>query len=505
MARKVLRKLDGYVRVSRVGGREGDSFVSPQLQRERIEAAARNAGAEIAEWHEDLDESGGNAERPGFVRALERVEAKETDGIVVAKLDRFARSVLDAQKALLRIDEAGGTFISAEDGFDSSTPMGRFAQTMLFAMAELELERVREGWTSARNVAARRGVHMAKAPTGYDRGDGGRLVPNTDAPVIAEAFQTRGRGANLSEVARLLDSHGVSPAARRGTPRGRWSSSSARAILANRVYLGEISASGVVNAHAHPAIVTLAEFEAAQKAIGHSVIRSTSAPALLAGILRCESCRHALKPKTLTGSTAKVYRCSRTHAGGTCPAPASIYASVAEPFVEQLLLEAAATTRPLRPEQLTNEIEQAERDVEAAQAELHAFATDEGILALGRDVFVAGLEARQARLDEAEARRRDLFAEDASTLPSTAQVRELWPTFTTAEKRLVLERAFDTIVVRPLGRVPVKQRLIPLYAGDGPNDLPGRGKRVPFGPFRLPTGTGMPGGEDGADSLLDAA
>jgi DNA invertase Pin-like site-specific DNA recombinase len=504
MARKVLRKLDGYVRVSRVGGREGDSFVSPQLQRERIEAAARNAGAEIVEWHEDLDESGGNAERPGFVRALERVEAKETDGIVVAKLDRFARSVLDAQKALVRIDEAGGTFISAEDGFDSSTPMGRFAQTMLFAMAELELERVREGWTSARTVAARRGVHMAKAPTGYERGEDGRLVPNDDAPAIAAAFQTRGRGANLSEVARLLDEHRVRPAARTKAPRGRWSSSSARAILGNRVYLGEIAAGGVVNTHAHPAIVTLAEFEAAQKARGHSVIRSNT-PALLAGILRCESCRHALKAKTLTGSNAKVYRCSRNHASGTCPAPATIYATVAEPYVEQLLLEAAKATRTLRPEQLTRKLEQAERAVEAAQAELHAFATDEGILALGRDVFVAGLEARQARLDEAETRRRDLFAEDASTLPSSTQVRELWPTFSTAEKRLVLERAFDAIVVRPLGRVPVEQRLIPVYAGQGPNDLPGRGKRVAFGPFRLPAGAGMSGGEDGADRILDAA
>jgi site-specific DNA recombinase len=504
MARKAVRRLDGYVRVSRVGGREGDSFVSPQLQRERIEAAARNAGAEIAEWHEDLDESGGNAERPGFVRALERVEAGETAGIVVAKLDRFARSVLDAQKALRRIDEAGGIFISAEDGFDSSTPMGRFAQTMLFAMAELELERVREGWTSARTVAARRGVHMAKAPTGYNRSKDGRLVPNADATTIAEAFRLRGRGANLSEVARLLDEHKVRPNARKSRA-GRWSSSSARALLANRVYLGEISAGGVVNAHAHPPIVTLAEFEAAQKARGHGVVRSLDSPALLAGILRCESCRHALKPKTLSGGRSKVYRCTRKHGSGTCPAPATIYASVAEPYVERLLLEAAKATRPLRPEQLTHKIEQAERDVESARAELHAFATDEGILALGRDVFVAGVEARQARLDEAETRRRDLFAENASTLPSIAQVRELWPTFTTAEKRLVLERAFDTIVVRPLGRVPVEQRLIPLYVGEGPKDLPGRGKRVPFGPFRLPAGPWVAGGEDQAGRLLDAA
>ncbi len=496
------RKLDGYVRVSRVGGREGDSFVSPQLQRDRIEAAARNAGAEIVVWHEDLDESGGNADRPGFVSALERVEAGETEGIVVSKLDRFARSVLDARKALQRIDDAGGVFISAEDGFDSSTPMGRFAQTMLFAMAELELERVREGWTSARAVAARRGVHMAKVPTGYDRGDDGRLTPNGDAATITEAFRARARGANLSEVARLLDDRKVTPASRKAD--GSWSSSSARALLANRVYLGEISSGDVVNAEAHPALVTLAEFEAAQKAKGHGVVRSVETGSLLAGILRCESCRHALKAKTITGSGAKVYRCSRVHASGTCPAPATIYATVADPYVERLLLDDSAG-RTYAPEQLTNEIEQAERDVDAARAELHAFAADEAILRVGREAYIAGLEARQTRLDHAEERRRGLYSEGAQQLPSGVQLRELWPTLTTAEKRLLLGSAFDAIVVRPLGRVPVEQRLIPLYTGEGPNDMPGRGKRVPFGPFRLPTGAGMTSSQDRADGVVEAA
>ena len=497
------RKLDGYVRVSRVGGREGDSFLSPQLQRDRIEAAARNAGAEIVDWHQDLDESGGNAERPGFVRALERIESGETEGVVVAKLDRFARSVLDARKALLRIEQAGGTFISAEDGFDSATPMGRFAQTMLFAMAELELERVREGWTSARSVAARRGVHMANAPTGYDRGDDGRLTPNRDAATVAEAFRARGQGANLSEVARLLDEQGVRPTWQK-TRGGRWSSSSARAILANRVYSGEISAEGVVNSGAHPPIVTLAEFEAAQKARGHSVTRDPNTIALLAGLLRCESCRHALKAKTITGTGAKVYRCSRVHSSGTCPAPATVYATVAEPYIERLLLEGGAE-RSYRPEQLTSEIEQAERDVDAARSELHAFASDEAIIAIGREVYIAGLEARQTRLDEAENRRRGLYADDAQALPSVAQLRDLWPTLTIPEKRRVLGSVFDLVVVRPLGRVPVQERLVPVHAGDGPADLPGRGKRVAFGPYQLPAGAGMTAREDAADRIVEAA
>jgi site-specific DNA recombinase len=67
LAPKTLaRRLDGYVRVSKVGGREGDSFISPQAQRERIDLAARNSGATIGEWFTDLDETGASSQRPGL-------------------------------------------------------------------------------------------------------------------------------------------------------------------------------------------------------------------------------------------------------------------------------------------------------------------------------------------------------------------------------------------------------------------------------------------------------
>src|SRR5439155_15952110 len=86
---KAGARLDGYVRVSRVAGREGDSFISPEVQREKIEACAKLHDAQIIEWHEELDESGAKRNRPKFQEALGRCERGETDGIVVAKLDRF--------------------------------------------------------------------------------------------------------------------------------------------------------------------------------------------------------------------------------------------------------------------------------------------------------------------------------------------------------------------------------------------------------------------------------
>lgn len=68
-------KLDGYIRVSRVGGRTGDAFISPGEQRERVRAWAKSQGHRIAKWHEDLDQPGSKADRPGLNAAMERIEA----------------------------------------------------------------------------------------------------------------------------------------------------------------------------------------------------------------------------------------------------------------------------------------------------------------------------------------------------------------------------------------------------------------------------------------------
>ena len=62
------RTADAYIRVSRVGGRTGEGFISPEVQRQRIQNWADASGVEILEWWEELDQSGGKRERPLFQR-----------------------------------------------------------------------------------------------------------------------------------------------------------------------------------------------------------------------------------------------------------------------------------------------------------------------------------------------------------------------------------------------------------------------------------------------------
>ena len=71
-----MERLDGYVRVSRVGGREGDSFISPRVQRQKIEAWAKLHDVVLGEVIEELDVSGGRApEERGLEKLLKRCES----------------------------------------------------------------------------------------------------------------------------------------------------------------------------------------------------------------------------------------------------------------------------------------------------------------------------------------------------------------------------------------------------------------------------------------------
>src|SRR3954452_23914078 len=153
------KRLDGYVRVSDVRGRSGPSFISPSLQRQRIAGYCKLYDARLVRVFEELDESGARPDRPLLMQAIERVEAGLSDGIIVAKLDRFGRSLRDALDHIDRIQAADGTFISVQDHFDLSTDHGRLVLRILLSFAEFERDRVASNWLDARRAAVARGIH----------------------------------------------------------------------------------------------------------------------------------------------------------------------------------------------------------------------------------------------------------------------------------------------------------------------------------------------------------
>jgi site-specific DNA recombinase len=448
--------VDGYIRVSRVAGREGESFIAPEVQRRKIAEWAKLHEVEVAQWWEELDQSGARRARPMFQRALERCEQRETGGIVVARLDRFARSAVDALESIKRLNDAGARLVSVEDNFDGSTPMGRFAIGILSLIAELELERIKESWSTAVSEAVKRGVHIsARVPAGYHKDESGRLVrAEPAATAIGDLFRRRAVGASWTELASFLEEQGVYPAT--GNP--HWSANGIAGLIKNPVYLGQARSGTVVNDSAHEPLVTQAEWDAAQggKTLLRSDGQSLAAQTLLKGIIRCAGCGHTLKIAgsldKKSGSRYPTYYCTGRYAKGHCAARATIRASLVDQYVEAEVLAAlAAEGGPLaQAVEASEQIEEAARKVADAEHELDLFVTNPQLLTtIGQDKFMQGVDARQRALDGA----RDELAElrSQSVLASEVTSGDLlaaWPELTTQERRRLLHGLLDRVVLK---------------------------------------------------------
>ena len=462
--------VDGYVRVSRVAGREGESFISPDVQRKKIETWSELHGVRIAQWWEELDQSGRRRDRPMFQEALRRCEAGETGGIVVARLDRFARSAVDALEAIKRLNEANARLVSVEDNFDGSTPMGRFAIGILTLIAELELERITENWSTAVREAVSRGVHIsATPPAGYKRDKDKRLVPvEPDASLIRDLFRRRANGEAWTALVDFLNQSGL----RSSKGSTSWSLTGVSSLVKNRVYLGEARSGSHVNPQAHEAIVTQAEFDAAQstRTLLQARDGSVASQALLGGLARCAGCGHTLKitgnSNRKTGTRYPIYYCVGRYAKGNCTARATIRASYLDNYVEQQVLQALRAEGGFLADavEASEQLAEAQRVLEQAEHELSLYLQTDLITTVGQDAFLAGVDARQVRLTEARELVEKLRSESALAEELTSgDLLAAWPQLELQEKRALLHGLLDRVVLRrAAGRgaqaAPVAQR-----------------------------------------------
>lgn len=476
-------KLDGYVRVSKVGKRKqaGESFISPEEQREKIEGWAKLRGVTIAHWEEDLDKPGPKLSRPGLDRIMGRIESGATEGIVVARLDRLSRAeVADALKLVARIVDCGGTLAAIDLGIDPTTVFGEFALTLMLALARMESRRKGETWLDSRTRAVDRGVHISgHTPTGYVRDGRKRLHPDPSKSwAVTEAFRMRAAGESWKTIADWLSEEGVATA--HGAP--MWTIATVRTVIRNRVYLGEARSGDLIKVGAHEPLIDEETWNAANRRRGVRHAPSGSTAGELSGILRCAGCSFALKPKigkTRHGKSRREYGCRPDKAAGRCPAPASVSARPVEAFVEERFF-ADYGDIIARFQKRSDERSQAEQGLVGARAELTA-ALDERLAdALGgpeSGAYLTTVRARREAIERLEARLAELD-DDPSILPNPSTLRELWPDLALQERRALISSAYDGIFLRRSSspREPAGDRLRFFATGTGP-PLPIRGQR----------------------------
>jgi DNA invertase Pin-like site-specific DNA recombinase len=447
-----MQTMDGYVRVSRVMGRDGDSYMSPTIQRDDIRRWAERADVRIGEWVEEQDVSGGKAIKDReLAKLIHRVERGQSQGVVVRTLDRFGRDSLDAAVNIKRLTDAGARLVAIHDGVDTG-PGGssKIALAVQLAIAEDYLDRVRLNWreTKRRNVEER-GLHTcATPPVGYVRRDeaeptyhDGALI--RDAKLVVEpvaaarvvrAFEMRAAGHTFAQVFRET---GI---------RGR--------AFTNAAYLGTATNGDFVREGAHEAIVTPELYAAAN--VRHRPRRpndgTLSAQALLSGLVKCAACGSKMWVRGKGRDGSAFYHCSKSKAGG-CPSPAASNCRMVDDHVLWLVAndpgsaDAASTA-----EQRFLEAQERVREGEADLDRLVAERGDLGLDAWRRMVVSAEAALDQARAALYELPDPGLPQGDVAWLDGRPVLLAAWDDLTMDEKRTHLRRYVGSVTVRSCGK-----------------------------------------------------
>jgi site-specific DNA recombinase len=497
--------IDGYIRVSRVGDRSGESYISPEIQRRALQSWAAEREIELVLHDPEENVSGATMDRPVFNRIMARIRAKHSGGIVVYKLDRFARTLVGGLTTLTELTERRALFASAtEPLFDFTTADGRIFLQINLMMAEYFRERTKESWQSSLEHAVSRGVHIAPdVPYGYSKDASKRLVPDSRAAFVRAAFERRAVGASFARIADWLNAE--APPRRDGRP---WAPASVERMIRRRVYLGVAHWGAQENRDAHPALVDQALWRSAQLRIqAYSKRRQDPDIALLHGIVRCAGCRFQMS-RALNksgGYRRQYYRCRVHRISGTCQAPAAVRADRGDgldAYVEavvcrELRRRAGSYVDVSDAEALAEALDKLERardDLEAMRRDTDARRRLGGLWLSFVEPLVEAAEDAEDRVEQLQ---RSQLSPSASGLTVDA-----YRSLERHERSAVLRAMIDCVFVRNVGgprgpqAVPIDGRRVRiLWRGQGPGDLPPAnraGAIVPWAGFENEPSPGMP-------------
>jgi len=288
---KVVRKLRCavYTRKSTEEGLEME-FNSLDAQREACEAYIASQKPEgwllIPEPYDDGGFSGGTLDRPALKRLLADIEDGRIDVVVVYKIDRLSRSLMDFAKLVEVFDRGGVTFVSVTQSFNTTTSMGRLTLNILLSFAQFEREVIGERIRDKIAASRKRGMWMGGfVPLGYEVRDRKLVINDAEAATVRMIFERFVEVGSATALARALAAEGVR------TRRGRLVDKGfLYKLLNNRVYIGDAVHKGTAYPGEHEAIITRALWDKV-----HAILRESprvragrtraATPALLKGLI----------------------------------------------------------------------------------------------------------------------------------------------------------------------------------------------------------------------------
>lgn len=344
-----------YTRKSHEEGLDQE-FNSLDAQRQSAEAyieSQRHEGWKLVrKRYDDAAFSGGTLERPALKALLADIQDGHIDCVVVYKVDRLSRSLLDFAKLINLFDEHGVSFVSVTQQFNTTSSMGRLTLNILLSFAQFEREIIGERIRDKKQATARMGKYVGGGPIfGLDVVDKKYVVNREEAKLVRDIFDRFEKLESCRKVAVSLNAEGFRTKLRATTKSGKqrggkpWRERSVYDLLTNRRYIGQVVHKGKAYPGEHEAIVPAEQFERVQKQLSanktythkHQVKRF----ALLRRMIRCGHCGSRVQP-TWTSKNASCqyhyYACTKKikEGYGQCPLPCLPAGQIETAVVDQL-------------------------------------------------------------------------------------------------------------------------------------------------------------------------
>jgi len=301
-------------------------FNSLDAQRESAEnyirAQQHEGWVALLDRYDDGACSGATVERPALQRLMNDVRAGRIDTIVVYKIDRFSRSLMDFARLVEELEQHDVSLVAVTQQFNTTTSMGRLTLNILLSFAQFEREVIAERIRDKIAAEKRRGKYLGgMPPLGYavDRDRKLLLVNPKEASLVRQIFRRYLQIGSVVALIKELNAAGHKTKSwttkkgihRPGIP---WAKNHVYRLLTNPLYIGLIKHKDKTYPGRHEAIIEKSLWDQVQTSLndngGHRARANTTrakTPAMLKGIIRCGQCGTTMGV-TFTKKRNRTYR-----------------------------------------------------------------------------------------------------------------------------------------------------------------------------------------------------
>ncbi|MCE2814325.1 MAG: recombinase family protein [Planctomycetaceae bacterium] len=307
-----------YTRKSHEEGLDQD-FNSLDAQRSAAEAFIQSQVHEgwklVPTRYDDGGFSGGNMDRPALNSLIEDIKARKIDCVVVYKVDRLSRSLLDFSRLISLFDEYQVSFVSVTQQFNTTTSMGRLTLNILLSFAQFEREIIGERIRDKKLLTARQGKYIGGQPKlGFDIVDRRYAVNETEAKLVKRIFKLATQQQSCLKIAETLNAEGLRSkvfTTKTGKTMGgkHYTGRLIHNILTDAKYIGKIVHKGQAYDAEHPAILSPELFEQVRNVLRSNRVSTHKLQirrfAMLRRLVHCSHCGSLVMPAWTAGELEK--------------------------------------------------------------------------------------------------------------------------------------------------------------------------------------------------------